>query len=142
MMRVDRFLQPCRILRAPVMFVMLLSEKVKNDRDFSSSTCGDICPVNLLPANLIAVRFLHEYTVEGKSPVKLLFPRSRMLRLLNLEKSTDKVPPSRLTRRFSFTSLVQLARETGTEPVRLLIWSRRLRRLISLPISIGISPTR
>lgn len=49
------------------MFVNLLSEKARNVKDSSSFTWGDICPVNLFPANLIAVRDLSSDLIDSCS---------------------------------------------------------------------------
>ena len=51
---------------APVLFVRLLIEIEKKDRDCRADMSGKSCPVSWLLANLIAVSDLHKYRLGGK----------------------------------------------------------------------------
>lgn len=75
MMRTLRFLQPIKILIAPVILVKELLESERKDKDFSATMPGEICPSSWFLAKLTAVSDLHELRVIGKLPVNRLLPR-------------------------------------------------------------------
>lgn len=117
-------MQPAKILIALETLVKLLLEREKKARDGNAKILGEICPVKLLVATLIAVSDLHEYMLSGKFPVKLLLPMSSVCSRTSLEKSRVEMLPSReFTRKISFTRFVQLSKDGGIEPLRLFMWS-------------------
>ena len=71
-----------------MIFVREMSTRDRNERDIKLLIFLDNWPWNLLKDSRNAVRFLHEYMLSGIVPLNLFPIRSKVFRLVKLEKLT------------------------------------------------------